>query len=127
VAVGVCAKPAFTDRYGSLGHAAFVAQVFPVATGRAPTPAEASDLVAKLTAGTLTRPALMAALVSRPDSEARYRAQVEVLMTYAGLLRRRPDSSGWTYWVAKVASGTSVQRLIAQFFASTEYRRRFAG
>jgi uncharacterized protein (DUF1501 family) len=41
VAVGVCAKPAFTDRYGSLGHAAFVAQVFPVATGRAPTPAEA--------------------------------------------------------------------------------------
>ncbi|MGN6696416.1 MAG: DUF4214 domain-containing protein [Aquihabitans sp.] len=48
-------------------------------------------------------------------------------MTYAGLLRRKPDASGWTYWVGKVGGGTSVQRLIAQFFASSEYRRRFAG
>ena len=48
-------------------------------------------------------------------------------MTYAGLLRRKPDSSGWTYWVGKVNGGTSIQRLIAQFFASSEYRRRFAG
>ena len=69
----------------------------------------------------------MASLVGRTASVRRFQAQVEVLMTYAGLLRRRPDASGWTYWVAKVGSGTSVQRLIAQFFASSEYRRRFAG
>lgn len=124
-AVAVCAKPEFTSRYGALSHAAFVPKAFQAALGKNPTAAEQADLVAKLTSGALTRPALMATLVNRSESVARYRAQVEVLMTYAGLLRRRPDASGWTYWVGKVGAGTSVQRLIAQFFASSEYRRRF--
>ena len=127
VATSVCAKPAFTSRYASLTHAAFVTTAFQAALGKGPTAAERADLAAKLAAGTLTRPALMAALVNRTESVKRYQAQVEVLMTYAGLLRRRPDASGWTYWVAKVGGGTSVQRLIAQFYASSEYRRRFAG
>jgi len=126
-ATAVCAKPEFTSRFASLTHAAFVPKAFQAALGKNPTAAEQADLVAKLASGALTRPALMAALVGRPESVTRYRAQVEVLMTYAGLLRRRPDASGWTYWVGKVGGGTSVQRLIAQFFASAEYRRRFAG
>ena len=126
VAVSVCAKSEFTSRYGALAHAAFVRQLYASALGTTPTAAEQADLVAKLTAGTLTRPALLATVVGRPEAVRRYQAQVEVLMTYAGLLRRRPDASGWTYWVAKVGSGTSVQRLIAQFFASSEYRRRFS-
>jgi hypothetical protein len=46
-------------------------------------------------------------------------------MTYAGLLQRAPDPSGWSYWVPRVEGGTSVGRLVAQFFASSEYRRRF--
>ena len=46
-------------------------------------------------------------------------------MTYAGLLRRSPDAGGLTYWAAQVRRGTSIQRLIAQFFASTEYAKRF--
>ncbi|MCU1371747.1 MAG: hypothetical protein JWO77_2941 [Ilumatobacteraceae bacterium] len=127
VAATVCARPEFTSRYGALTHAAFVPQVFQAALGKAPTAAEQADLVAQLTAGTLTRPALVATLVGRTESVRRHQAQVEVLMTYAGLLRRRPDAGGWTYWVGKVGSGTSVQRLIAQFFTSPEYRRRFAG
>jgi uncharacterized protein (DUF1501 family) len=127
VAVQVCAEPEFTGRYDALSHDAFVPKAFLAALGTAPTTAERSDLVAKLKAGTLTRPALMASLVGRTASVRRYQGQVEVLMTYVGLLRRRPDPSGWTYWVGKVGSGTSVQRLIAQFFASSEYRRRFTG
>lgn len=125
VATSVYAQPAATARFGPLSDAAFVAKAFDAATGTAPTTAEKNDLAAQLAAGTLTRPALLASLVGRTASAARYRAQVEVLMTYAGLLRRKPDSSGWTYWVAKVDAGTSVQRLIAQFYASSEYRRRF--
>jgi len=126
VAIQVCAKAEFTSRFGGLGHPAFVSQAFQAALGKAPTSAEQAELVAALTSGALTRPALMATLVGRTESVRRFQAQVEVLMTYAGLLRRRPDASGWTYWVAKVGSGTSVQRLIAQFFASSEYRRRFS-
>ena len=47
-------------------------------------------------------------------------------MTYAGLLRREPDPSGYAFWVGKVRAGTSIQRLVAQFFASAEYQKRFA-
>jgi uncharacterized protein DUF4214 len=47
-------------------------------------------------------------------------------MTYAGLLRRSPDRGGFTYWSGKVRAGTSIQKLIAQFFSSSEYAARFA-
>lgn len=45
-------------------------------------------------------------------------------MTYIGLLNRGPDTSGWAHWIAAVAGGTSPQRLIEQFLASSEYRGR---
>ncbi|MFN8017987.1 MAG: DUF1501 domain-containing protein [Acidimicrobiales bacterium] len=125
LAAQVCAKPMFASRYGALGNGDFVAAVHQVALGRKPTTAERTDLVGRLGAGTLTRPALVAALAQRSEAASHLRAPVEVLMTYAGMLRRRPDAAGWTYWVAKVRGGTSIQRLIAQFFASSEYRRRF--
>ncbi|MGN6693468.1 MAG: DUF1501 domain-containing protein, partial [Aquihabitans sp.] len=82
-AVAVCAKPEFTGRFGALSHAAFVPKAYQAALGKNPTAAEQTDLVAQLTAGTLTRPALMATLVARAECTTRYRAQVEVLMTYA--------------------------------------------
>lgn len=127
VAPAICAAPAFTIRYGSLTPAALVKLAATDVLG-APLPAaEANALAAKVQAGTLSRPALLADLVSRPAAGPRFAARVDVLMTYAGLLRRRPDPSGWTHWVAKVSAGTSIQRLIAQFFASSEYRRRFTG
>jgi hypothetical protein len=127
IAVDVCDDPAFTSRYGTSTASAFVAQAFRDVLGRAPTAAEARDLTARVTAGTLARSALLADLVARPEAAPRFAARVDVLMTYAGLLRRRPDSGGWSYWVPKVQGGTSIQRLIAQFFSSSEYRRRFDG
>ncbi len=126
LAIEVCGRPGFAARYGSLADRDFVTAVHQVALGRAPTAAERTDLTARLGARTLTRPALVAALAQRSEAATHLRAPVEVLMTFAGMLRRRPDASGWTYWVAKVRGGTSVQRLIAQFFASSEYRRRFS-
>lgn len=125
IAVQACSRSGFTSRYGSLSNASFVTAITKVAIGRAPTSGELADQTARLTAGTLTRPALVAALAGRSQAVERHRAAVEVLMTYAGLLRRRPDAAGWSYWVAKVQGGTSIQRLIAQFFTSAEYRRRF--
>ncbi len=46
-------------------------------------------------------------------------------MTYAGLLRRAPDEAGYAFWVGQVRAGASIQRLVAQFFASAEYQGRF--
>lgn len=125
VAATVCSRPAFAARYGSLSDAAFVTAAYQDVTGGPPSAAEAADWASRMAAGTAGRADVLAVLVVTPQAVSRFRAEVEVLMTYAGLLRRRPDSSGWTYWVSRVRSGTSIQRLIAQFFASTEYRRRF--
>ena len=127
VAVAVCAKPAFVARYGALGDVAYVGAVHRDVTGSAPSSSVAAEWTARLSAGSATRADLLAALVATATAEARFRPEVEVLMTYAGLLRRRPDPGGFDFWVARVRGGTSIQRLIAQFFASSEYRRRFAG
>jgi len=127
VAPSVCAKPAFASRYGALSDAAFVSALFADALGRNPTATERSSVLGRLSSGAISRPGLVVELVVRKDVEARWQPQVEVLMTYAGLLRRTPDASGWSYWVRKVREGTQVQRLIAQFFSSAEYRRRFTG
>lgn len=121
----VTARPAFTARYGALGDGALVDALYRDVVGRAPSSSARATWVGRLGAGTHTPGDLLAALVGTDDAERRYRAQVQVLMTYVGLLQRSPDRSGWAYWVPKVQAGTSVGSLVAQFFGSAEYRRRF--
>lgn len=126
IAVDVTTRPGFAARYGALADRAFVDRAHRDATGSAPSASWASSWAAQLTAGTATRAQVMAAIAALPATAAHLRPQVEVMMTYAGLLRRRPEPAGYDFWVAKVRAGTSIQRLVAQFFASAEYARRFA-
>ncbi|HXH59500.1 DUF4214 domain-containing protein [Iamia sp.] len=126
IAGDVTTRAGFAARYGSLGGAAFVDAAHRNATGAAPTATWASTWTDRLAAGTATRAEVMAAIAALPAAVTRLRPEVEVMMTYAGLLRRAPDASGYAFWLDKVRAGTSIQRLIAQFFASAEYRRRFA-
>ncbi|HEU5151464.1 MAG TPA: DUF1501 domain-containing protein [Iamia sp.] len=126
VAADVCAKPAFATRYGALGDAAFVDKAHRDATGEAPAAAFRSEWAGKLGARTATRADVMAAIVSLPAAVTYLRPTVDVTMTYAGLLRRSPDPGGLAFWVAEIRRGVSIQRLVAQFFASAEYRKRFA-
>jgi uncharacterized protein (DUF1501 family) len=125
VAPAMVARTEFTARYGALSNRSLVDRLYRDALGRAPSSTELSSNTSQLDAGTLTKAGLLAKLAATDACALYRRAEVEVMMTYAGLLRRKPDSSGWTYWVGKVRTGTSIQRLIAQFFNSSEYRRRF--
>ena len=125
IADEVVTKTGFTSRYGSLGTGAYVDQVYVDVAGRAPTAAARSMWVTRIDSHTHSRADLLAALVVTADAVRRFEAKVNVLMTYAGLLRRSPDSSGWAYWVPKVAGGTGVGDLVGRFFTSSEYRRRF--
>lgn len=126
VAGDVVTRPAFAARYGARTDAEFVTQAYRNATGASARSSWASARAASLTAGTLTRAALMAEIVSYPSAVTHLRPEVDVTMTYAGLLRRSPDRGGFTYWSGKVRAGTSIQKLIAQFFSSSEYAARFA-
>lgn len=125
IAAEVAAKAAFADHYGAMAPGAFVEALYRDVVGRAPTASARSTWIDRLAAGSHQRSDLPVALATTPDAERRFQARVNVLMTYAGLLQRAPDPSGWSYWVPRVEGGTSVGRLVAQFFGSSEYRRRF--
>ena len=126
VAADVAAEPDFASRYGGLADRAFVDRLHLDATGRAAASGWAADRAARLGARTASRGDVLAEVVELPAAIAHLRVRVEVTMTYAGLLRRAPDPSGYAFWVDKGESGASIQRLIAMFYASAEYRGRFA-
>lgn len=60
---------------------------------------------------------------------AEYRAvvvnEVYVTMTYMGMLRRSPDSGGFTHWTGYLDGGNSAAALINGFLTAPEYRNRF--
>ena len=125
VAEQVCTRSAFTSHYGAMSTSTFVDAAYRDVVGRAPSTTSKATWVARIDGGSHSRADLLVALCATPDAERRFQGKVNVLMTYAGLLQRAPDPSGWSYWVRKVDAGTSVGGLVAQFFTSSEYRRRF--
>jgi hypothetical protein len=94
--------------------------------GTSPSSAVLSRWVGDIDGDRATLADLAADLAPQRACVDRWRQEVNVLMSYAGLLRRRPDDGGWAYWVPAVEAGTSIERLIAQFMGATEYRNRFA-
>jgi hypothetical protein len=119
------ALPAFTARYGALSQTAFVDKAHRDVLGRAPTVAWATAWSTKLAGATGTRAAVMLDLSECAENVERSRPPVYVAMTYVGMMRREPDTSGFDYWVAHVRSGVSIGELIKLFFLSDEYKKRF--
>lgn len=67
-------------------------------------------------------------LVSHSESawaKAFLDAEVDVTMTYVGMLQRVPDRAGFDYWVRQVEGGISINKLARQFQFSGEYAARF--
>jgi hypothetical protein len=125
IAAEVTTRSAFAVHYGTMSDGAFVDAIYRDVVGRVPSTTARATWLDRLGSASHQRSDLLVALVTTADAERRFAARVNVTMTYAGMLARQPDRSGWDYWVPKVAGGTSVERLIAQFFTSSEYRRRF--
>jgi uncharacterized protein (DUF1501 family) len=125
IADEITTKEPYLSGLGALATGPFVDAAYARIVGRAPTASARSMWISRIDGATHARGDLLVALATTTDAARRYQARVNVLMTYAGLLQRKPDPSGWTYWVGKTQSGTSIERLIAQFFTSSEYRRRF--
>lgn len=108
--------------WAAQSDAQFIDGVFTRLMGRAPNAAERASAVAAVQSD--GRAAWLNDLAQSAWPVGRLRGQVNVAMTYIGLLDRGPDQSGWDFWVRAVNTGTSPQRLIEQFLASTEYRDR---
>jgi hypothetical protein len=102
--------------------AQLVDAVFPRLTGRTPSGTERQRALDAIAAD--GRAAWVADLAVTTSATANLEDEVQVAMTYIGLLGRAPDAGGYAYWVGEVERGVSPQRLIEQFLASSEYRGR---
>ncbi len=109
------ARPAQTD-------AQLVDAVFPRLTGRTPNSTERQNALNAMQAD--GQAAWLAALSQTSSATNHLADEVEVAMTYIGLLDRSPDAGGYDYWIDQVERGVSLQRLIEQFLNTSEYRQR---
>ena len=98
------------------------------------TPAEVSDLAARLSDGRETRATALRRVAEDADFRAAEFNRAFVLMQYFGYLRRDPDASpdtsfeGYNFWLSKLNDFGGDYRkaeLVKAFLASIEYRKRF--
>lgn len=108
--------------WASQTDADFVNGVYPRLWGAAPTVQQRNRALAAIASG--GRGQWLADFSREPWVVGVRAGQVQVAMTYIGLLDRGPDPGGWNYWIGQVNRGISVQRLIALFLDSPEYRER---
>ena len=103
-----------------LDDRAFVTRVLSHTSDRSPTSDEVTAGLAHLRQSP-SRGAFLA--VRAEEATARLEAEVNVAMSYLGLLDRVPDRDGWAYWVAAARRG-GLDRLVSGFHHSEEYRQR---
>ncbi|MDT7690354.1 MAG: hypothetical protein QOE46_3113 [Acidobacteriota bacterium] len=103
--------------------------------GLALTPAEATDLAARLAAGSETRATALRKIAEDADFAHAESNRAFVLMQYFGYLRRNPDDapntdfSGYDFWLQKLnnfGGDFHEAEMVKAFLSSTEYRKRFA-
>lgn len=109
-----------TPAISSLTDTQFVQRIYQNLYQRAATTAELTADVSKLAQGT-TRGTVASAHAEW--AAGRLAAEVNVTMTYLGMLNRVPDRGGWAYWVPAARKGT-IGSLITGFQRSNEYRNR---
>jgi uncharacterized delta-60 repeat protein len=119
-------SPEFAARYGSTTDAEFVDLVYRNVLGRAPDAAGASFWEQQLASGARTRGEVMLAFSESEEFRGTSFNEVQVAMTYAGMLRREPDAAGYTFWVGYLDAGNSPLALIEGFINTPEYTGRFA-
>jgi uncharacterized repeat protein (TIGR01451 family) len=103
-------------------------------TGGALSQAERDALVAGLTSGSLTRAAVLRAVVENAEFSRRETNRAFVLTQYFGYLRRAPndppdsDFNGYNFWLGKLNdfNGNYIAaEMVKAFISSDEYRKRF--
>jgi uncharacterized delta-60 repeat protein len=85
-----------------------------------------SDLVNRLTAGTLTRSQVLRAVADSDEVFAAEFNKAFVAMQYYGYLRRTPEELGYNDWLNYLnAHPQDFREMVRGFVDSIEYRRRF--
>ncbi|MFL6254091.1 MAG: hypothetical protein ACJ74T_03640, partial [Pyrinomonadaceae bacterium] len=127
-------RAAFTNLYPNGQTPAQFVGALNTNAGLVLTPAEASDLAARLADGRETRATALRRVAEDADFRVAEFNRAFVLMQYFGYLRRDPDAApdtsfeGYNFWLTKLNTFGGDYRkaeLVKAFLASVEYRQRF--
>ncbi len=127
-------RAAFVNLYSTGQTPAQFVDALNTNAGLVLTPAEVSDLAARLADGRETRASVLRIVAEDADFRAAEFNRAFVLMQYFGYLRRDPDASpntnfeGYNFWLGKLNGFGGDYRkaeLVKAFLASIEYRQRF--
>jgi Domain of unknown function (DUF4214) len=130
--MGFVNRPDFQARYAGLTSTQYVDKLFET-EGITPTPAERDDIINGLdhcafTIGCPTRATVLRRIVENAAFDRKVFNEAFVTMEYFGYLRRDPDDTGFSFWLAKMNqfNGDYVRaEMVKAFINSEEYRRRF--
>jgi ELWxxDGT repeat protein len=114
----------FTNRYGSLDNGQFVDLVYQNVLGRAPDAGGRAYWIGQLEAGA-PRGSVMLSFSDSTEFQQVTANEVYVTIAYIGMMRRKPDQSGFDFWTGYLDAGNSGLALINGFLNSAEYRSRF--
>ena len=118
-------RPAFRAAYDGLANGAFVDALISHTQG---FNGDREALVNGLNSGSLSRAAVLRAVVENEGFVNTKRNEAFVMMQYFGYLRRDPDESGYAFWLNKLNqfNGNFEQaEMVKAFIVSGEYRDRF--
>ena len=111
----------FSDRYGSLDDSGFVNLVYDNVLSRSPDNEGLAYWKSQMNDG-MTRGEVMTGFSESAENQQNTLNQIRVIAFYYGMLRRAPDSEGFSYWVAKLDAGEQPNDLINGFIDSAEYQ-----
>ncbi|MGH9577436.1 MAG: DUF4214 domain-containing protein, partial [Terriglobales bacterium] len=114
----------FLNRYGALTNAQFVDLVYQNVLGRAADAGGKAFWLGQLNGG-MARGQMMIGFSESAEYLSTSFSETYVTMMYVGMLKRAPDSGGFTFWVNYLDTGNSGQALINGFLGAQEYRNRF--
>lgn len=116
----------FVRRYGDLDNPEYVTQLYRNLFARGPDPSGIDYWVRRLDGGA-KRGWVMRQMCESDEYRRKTASQVRVIQVYIAMLRRAPDSSGYTYWSTKDgASPTGLQQLTLELRDTLRVCRRRA-
>ncbi len=114
----------FINTYGALSNAGFVDLVYLNVLGRAGEAEGVAYWNGQLDGG-LNRGTMMTLFSESAENLNTTSAEVDVIVTYRGMLNRIPDETGKAYWTAQIAGNPdAIFSLVGGFYVSAEYGNR---
>jgi Tol biopolymer transport system component len=111
----------FRDRYGALGHGAFVTLVYQNVLERDPDPAGLHYWTGQLTSGAVTRGSLMVGFSESAEGRRYLAPQVDLVLVYLGMFRVMPSKATFAGYTAWLDDGVPLEDVVQELRSADAY------